>query len=119
MQSKSTADAIAGLVARLTSQPQWTNGRSPRIDLPQTASAAEVVDEVFVSASFGKGRVSTHRIIETRSVRIGSDPKPYLAVRVETNIGNMIVLVRYESAAGGSSAGGRWWSRVFDVAVAK
>ncbi len=104
-------DSIDLLVARLASSHGfWINGLSLTLSLPATASTEEVLARVFQMTGFDKGHVSTHRVLETRQVRI-PDSFPdaaYTAVLVETDFGRKIVLLRYESPTLG------WWSRVYD-----
>jgi hypothetical protein len=102
-------DAIGVLVAKLSASPLWTNGLSPTLPLPKTASVEAVLAEMFQHVSFDPGPVTSHRILVTRRVHIGSEPEPYTAVLVDTNLGRKIVLLRYD----GEELG--WWSRVFAV----
>jgi hypothetical protein len=103
-------DPIEALVDRLSSSHgMWTNGMFPKLDLPATASAEQVVARVFKMISFDKGRVKSHRILETREIRIrGPLPDTYTALLVDTDFGRKIVLLQYTSPSVG------WWSRVFD-----
>ena len=100
-------DSIDHLVARLSANPLWQNGRSPAIDLPEHASAEQVVAKVFEMISFDKGKVTKHRIVKVRRVEI--QRSPYTAALVETELGEKVVLFGF--------VGGRlgWWSRVFDA----
>ena len=96
------------LAAQLSSSPLWQNGISPIIALPQTASTEQVVSKVFETISFDQGKVTQHRVLEVRQVRIkGSLPDQYTAALVETNLGEKIVLLRHEGGPMG------WWSRVY------
>ena len=108
--AESSADAIDALVARLSEQPLWTNGLSPEVELDATDPIEEVLKQVFAAISFDQGRVTSHRVMETRRVSIGAEAAPYTAVLLETNLGRKIALLRHEGAAVG------WWSRVFDAA---
>ena len=104
-------DSIETLVARLSSSHGlWVNGLYPTLDLPATASTEQVVARVFQMTGFDKGHVSSHRILETRLVRIGDSfpDATYTAVLVETDLGRKIVLLQHSSPSGG------WWSRVYD-----
>jgi hypothetical protein len=108
-----TADAIDGLVERLSSSHGlWLNGAFADLGLPRAASMQQVVSRVFEMTGFDAGRVKEHRILETRQVRIaGSLPDEYTAVLVETDMGRKIVLLQYQ----GERARGMWWSRVYDA----
>ena len=88
----------------------WVNGVYPTLDLPATASTEQVVARVFQMTGFDKGHVSSHRILETRQVRIGDrfPDATYTAVLVDTDLGRKIVLRQHSSPSGG------WWSRVYD-----
>jgi hypothetical protein len=106
-------DPIARLLDRLsTSHGLWRNGLFPSIELPRTATNEQVVSRVFELSSFDKGRVSDHRIVETRQIRIPGDQDLYTALLVKTNLGRKIVLLRFN----GPSVG--WWSRVYDADAA-
>lgn len=102
-------DAISRQVKKLDAHGLWTNGLSPNIDLPPTASTADVVVKVLAAVGFDKGHVKTHRVLTEREVRVGTDPKPYRAALVETDLGKKVLLMRYESDSSG------WWSRVYDA----
>lgn len=102
-------DAISRKVASLDPHGLWTNGVSPKIDLPSTASTAEVLALMFTRVSFDRGPAKTHRVSTERDVRVGLDPMPYRVVLVETDVGQKIVFLRYEAESRG------WWTRVYDV----
>jgi len=105
----STDDAISRRIAQLDDFGLWTNGASPKIDLPPSATSEEVLAAMFSRVGFDKGHVKTHRVLQEREVPIGKDPKPYRAVLVETDLGRKVVLLRYESPATG------WWTRAYDA----
>ena len=100
-----TPDPIDRLVAGFSSSHGlWTRGLFPAIKLPGTASTDEVVAKVL------EGQVASYKILKARPVHIqGSLPDLYTAVLVQTNVGEKIVLFRYD----GETVG--WWSRIFDV----
>jgi hypothetical protein len=110
VKEKPVPDAIERLVERLSpTHGLWTNGLSPLIELPETATVAEVIARVFWMTGFDQGHVTSHQILETREVQVpASLPDRYTAVRVQTNFGEKIVLIQYQGEAAG------WWSRVFD-----
>ena len=103
-------DSIDALVDRLSaSHGAWGNRIFPTLGLPTSASTEQVVARVFEMVGFEKGRVTTHRILETRQVRIdnGVPGTIYTAVLVDTSLGHKIVLLRYLSPSLG------WWSAVY------
>lgn len=80
----------------------------PNLELPATATTDQVIARVFDMTGFEEGHVTRYRVLETRQVQIGSRPDMYTAAVVQTDLGNKVVLLKYESAAT------RWWSRVYD-----
>ncbi|MBI3202845.1 MAG: hypothetical protein HYZ29_15000 [Myxococcales bacterium] len=102
-------DAISERVKQLDAHGLWTNGMSPHIPLPSTASTAEVVAKVLAVVGFDKGHVKTHRVVTEREVQVGTDPKPYRAAIVESDLGKKVLFMRYEPDSS------RWWSRVYDA----
>ncbi len=104
----SQGDPVEALVKRLSeTHGLWINGLSPTLDLPATASPAEVVEQVFQRVSFAEGRVKKHSIVRVSEVTIaGGAPDPYTAVLVDSDQGQKIVLIQYQNSSG-------WWSRVF------
>jgi hypothetical protein len=102
-------DPISKQIASFDPYGLWTNGTSPKIDLPATASTEEVLTAMFGRVGFDKGHVKTHRVAEEREVHVGKDPTAYRAVLVETDLGRKVVLLRYESPATG------WWTRAYDA----
>jgi hypothetical protein len=99
----------AAQLEELSKSPLWTNGLSPKLDLPKTATADELLAKIFRVVSFDRGKVTKHRILEQRTLKIGGETEPYAAYRVDTDQGQKIVLMRYEGPAVG------WWSRIFDA----
>src|SRR5579871_4955095 len=107
------ADPINGLVIRLSSQPEWRYGIYPTIDLPQSTTTNQVVEQIFKTTAFrtdaGIQSVKTFKILEIRHVYIpASDADPYTAVLVETDLGRKIAVFRLEPDK-------KWWSRVYDA----
>jgi hypothetical protein len=116
-------DPITTLVERLSASPLWGNGRFPTLGLPATASTDEVIARIFEKTGFAEGQVTHYRILETRLVQIPDDsaypnsgagriakrlPYTYMAALVRTDLGDKIVLLKYEDPPTG------WWSRVYD-----
>jgi hypothetical protein len=103
-------DPIDFLVKDLSSSSLWDNGIFPMLGLPETASIEQVVSETFKKTGFDKGQVTSFKILRVRQVHIhGSLPDLYTAVLVQTDLGEKIVLLKYQGDAAG------WWSRVYDA----
>jgi hypothetical protein len=101
-------DPIDELVQKLSADPLWLNGRYPDLDLAADAPTDQLIARVLERTGFEDGYVKTHRILETRVVRIkGEIADSYLAALVDTDLGRKIVLLKYERTG--------WWSRVYAV----
>ena len=97
---------IDSLVARLSDgHGLWTNGSSPTIDLPATATTNDVLHAMFERVSFDQGPVKTFTVVEERQVTIPPDTAPYRAARLHTDQGDLVVLLRFESTT--------WWTRAY------
>lgn len=108
-QAAAKGDPITRLVEKLAASHVWRNGMYPELMLPATASTDEVIARVFEVTSFGQGRAKQYRILETRLVQISESlPYTYIAALVRTELGDKIVLLKYEDPPTG------WWSRVYD-----
>jgi hypothetical protein len=81
----------------------WLNGLYPTLDLPEMTPPQAVLEAMFQLISFDEGRVTEFEILEERVVQI--DEADYKALRLTTNQGPKIVLMRY---------GSEWWTRVYD-----
>jgi hypothetical protein len=107
------SDPIDRLVAKLSTDDMWMNGYFTAIDLPRTASTEEIVAQ----ALHPKGRpawlptVRSYQVVSVRQVYIGSPAGDlnFKAVQVDTNLGQKIVLLRYESQMMS------WWHRTYDA----
>ncbi|MGE0491607.1 MAG: hypothetical protein AB7S38_20515 [Vulcanimicrobiota bacterium] len=100
-----SADPIDQLVTRLSqTHGLWINGPFPALSLGSEATCQQVLDEMFTRISFDPGRVERFQVDEQRNVTI--DGLDYVAVKLTTNLGQKIVLLRYESGSG-------WWTRVY------
>jgi hypothetical protein len=85
----------------------WQNGTFPDINLPRTAST----EEVLCKALEGDRQVTNYSIVKVRHVSIHSDfLHLYTEVIVQTNLGEKIVLFKYEGQTHGF-----WWSRIYDA----
>ena len=106
-----TPDPIDHLVADLSATHGfWTNGIGRDIVLLKTASTEQVVEQVFKTAIFEKGRVTTYKILKVRQVHIQvNTPELYTAVLVQTDLGKKITLFRFQEHFG------NWWYRVYDA----
>lgn len=104
-------DAIDRLVAKLASSfGTWMNGGAPVLDSPKDAPIEAVVREVFEKTSFAQGKATEVKLLHQRQVRLeGSLPDIYMAVRVQTNMGEKIVILQENREGIG------WWSRVYAV----
>jgi hypothetical protein len=91
------------MVNRLSASPFWSNGLSPKVDLPPTASVDDVIAGVFERTSLDRGRVTSYVIVETRRVSIVGAFQEFHAVLLDTNLGRQIALLQYQ----GPSVG--WW----------
>ncbi|HEY2328353.1 MAG TPA: hypothetical protein VGI63_00895 [Verrucomicrobiae bacterium] len=107
----STPDPIDQLVTDLSSTHGfWINGIGRDVILPKTASPEQVIKQVFHTAFFDKGQVTSYKILNIRQVHIqGVSPELYTAVLVQTNFGKKIVLLKYQEHFAS------WWNRVYDA----
>lgn len=98
-------DPIDRLAASLSSsQGLWVNGLSPLpIQLPPSATQAEVLARSFQDAGFDSGRVRQYRVLDSRQVIVLHRVGKYVMVLVKTNLGKMIVMTDY-------SKNGKGWS---------
>jgi hypothetical protein len=113
-QASMKPDPIDALVAELaTTHGMWENGAFQPIKLPADASAEQVLDKVFKSTTPQDGkRIKRYKVIEQRKIAISSltgieESPNFKAVRLDTDHGPRIVLLRYLQSDG-------WWSRSFD-----
>lgn len=104
-------DAIDRLAAKLASSfGTWMNGGAPVLDSPKDAPVEEVVKEVLDKTSFAAGKVKEFKILQQRQVRLeGPHSDIYTAVRVQTDMGEKIVVLQEKGQGIG------WWSRVYAV----
>lgn len=100
-------DAIDSLVERLWGSAEWADGKPadlyPRVDLPTTASAEQLVARLFQQQVHYLDGAETFRILGSRTVFVLKPSEPYLAVLVDTNLGQRVVMFRYDEARAG------WW----------
>ena len=111
-KEKNLSDPIERLVKRLSStHGLWINGIYPTFNLPPTAKTKQVVAEVFRMTNFNQGRVIHYKVVQTREVQIsvGMPLERYTAALVQTNLGEMIVLIQYQGKTS------EWWCRVYNV----
>jgi len=102
-------DPIGKVEAYIKGSMLWTNGVSPKIDLPASAKPEEVLADFLEKASFDKGKVTSPKIVTTRTIDVSSaGDKPYTAVYFESGQGNFVIVMRHE----GSETG--WWTKAFD-----
>lgn len=102
-------DPIGKVEAYIKGSMLWTNGLSPKIDLPASAKPEEVLAAFLEKASFDKGKVTSPKIVATRAIAVSSaETHPYTAVYFESEQGNYVIVMRHE----GSETG--WWTKAFD-----
>jgi hypothetical protein len=101
-------DAIDWLFAEFWSSG-GENGPVQKADLPETASAEDVVSNVSKMQWHDK-ELKGYRILEIRQIQHPRYPTRYTAVLVQTDIGQKIVLFRYERDRWAG-----WWFRVYDA----
>ena len=102
-------DAIGKVEAYIKDSMLWTNGLSPKIDLPESAEPEEVLTAYLEKASCDKGKVTSPEIVATRTiVTSASEDDPYTAVYFESEQCNHVVVMRHEGGAVG------WWTKAFD-----
>jgi hypothetical protein len=90
-----TPDQIDRLVTNLSSNGMWANGAGTDIRLPETASTEQVTERVF---QLNPGNVRLTKILKIRQVRIGDGSHAlYTAVLVQTDLGQKIVLLRWNA----------------------
>src|SRR5262249_46249106 len=105
-------DAIDAFVAALSATGGlWLNG-TDYVHGSSAGSPEEVASETFRNGKFWEGFLTSYRILETRKFQIG-DLGTYIAVLADTNLGQMIVLMR--QIEGKDSTEGHWWRRVYDA----
>jgi hypothetical protein len=101
-------DPINQLVTKLSlSNGYWACGIFTPVNLPSSASTAEVISE-YCDSAYGD---SSHRIITSRRVCIGiSIPANYYtAVLMDTVYGRKIVLLQDQESIAG------WWCKEYDA----
>jgi len=102
-------DPIGEVEAYIKDSPLWTNGVSPKIDLPVSAKPEEVLAAFLEKASFDKGKVTSPKIVATRVIAVSSaETHPYTAVYFESEQGNYVIVMRHEGVETG------WWTKAFD-----
>jgi len=88
----------------------WLNGFNSVVPLPEKATTEKLVDYLFDRASEVRHAKISHTIESIRQVHIeGGEVEHYTAVRVKTNVGEMIVLLAYRGPVLG------WWHRIYDA----
>ena len=106
-QNSHKPDAIDSFVAAfLANGGLWLNG----VDGPDVlaSSPQQVVSETLRTTHFESGMMTSYRILDLRKVRIGGFGV-YTAVLVDTNFGQVIVLMQ------NSSKPDHWWRRIYDA----
>jgi len=99
-------DLIGALVTRLkATRGMWVNGYYTPIELPATTPIPQVLAAVLETIHYDERRATTYHIVEIREVQVEFQQR-YVAVLVETDLGNKIVLLRHTESG--------WWNRVYD-----
>jgi hypothetical protein len=100
-------DPIDSLAQRLSSDRYWHNGYVYPINLPASASPNKLIIEAFDHTAASDVKPATMHISNQRKVKIKGFE--YLALLVETDVGEKIVLLQYVEKAH------CWFSYVFNV----
>jgi hypothetical protein len=99
-------DPIELLIKRLSDLQDgglWKNGLSPNLNLPATTTINQIVENYFGSVGYDSGKVTRHRILKSQRAHIQNED--YQVIYVETDLGNMILVVRYMRTG--------WWAKEF------
>lgn len=100
-------DPIESVVRSESSNPYFPSGMFKPLRLPATATAEEVVCQIFSNrVALGSGELSGLTILTNRVVQISGES--YTVALVRTSVGEHVVLVKYSQQSHG------WWSRVYD-----
>ena len=96
-------DPIDQLVAKLTTQPLWNNGEYIPVKLPESATAEQVLQQVFQNLL-----VANTKVLEVRQVKITPDvTRAYSAALYQTGAVRKIVLCQFQN--------GGWWNRIYEA----
>ena len=88
----------------------WLNGGAPTIDLPENASATEVIEQAAQKQPFDQGLIKTYKVMETRTVMLsdlGGNPTEYIAAHIESDLGEKVLIFNFKTF-------GYWWARFYD-----
>ena len=100
-------DTIDRLVERLRVSAEWASGGPndlyPRLDMPTTANAEQLVAHLFQKQIHYLKGVETYQILGSRNVYVFEPSETYLAVLLDTNLGQKVVMFRYDESKKG------WW----------
>ncbi|HTR43382.1 MAG TPA: discoidin domain-containing protein [Pseudomonadales bacterium] len=108
-QDSTRLDAIDSMIAAFSKYGDlWMNGIDA-FDGSQAGSPEEVISETFRKAKFQNGLMTSYRILDVRKVRMDELDGDYTAALVDTNLGQMIVLMRK------SATPGQWWRRIYSA----
>ncbi len=95
---------IDALVQRLQAGHGWRNGLYSKLDLSPSAATEDLLRLMFRRMSFQEGRVTAFDIREEREVAMDTGT-PYRVVRLDTDMGRVIVLLHYEPHG--------WWNHAY------
>lgn len=100
-------DAINRHVERLWGSAEWASGGPsdsyPRLDAPATANAEQLVSQLFKQQIHYLDGAETFQILASRHVYVHKPSDTYLAVHIDTNLGQKIVMFKYDETRAG------WW----------
>jgi len=103
-------DTIERLLERLRKSAEWASGGPvdmyPRLQLPATANADQLIAQLLEQQIHYLKGIDKLQILDSRNVYISQPSNTYLAVLIETNHGQKVVLFKYDERATG------WWRSV-------
>jgi hypothetical protein len=104
-----TPDPIDRLMNRLDSSDAWKFDEFPGLDLSATATAEQLIAQLFGRDIVKDEGIERYEILMTRYRHIPlTSEDSYLVVLVDTNLGMKIALFTYRNPEEG------WWNRSFD-----
>ena len=112
-QDSTKPDALDSFVAMLSADGgMWQNGIDAMNGI-QAETPEKVVAGTLRTAKFQAGLLTSYRIVGLREIRIGQFPETYTAALLDTNLGQMVMLMQHTQ--GNGSTPGHWWRRIYDA----
>ncbi|HSY18533.1 MAG TPA: discoidin domain-containing protein [Candidatus Acidoferrales bacterium] len=106
-------DALDAFVTMLSADGGlWING-TDAIDGIQAETPEDVVSKTLRTAKFEAGMLTSYWIVSLRKIHLGEFPDDYTAALLDTNVGQMVMLMQYTK--GNDSTPGHWWRRIYDA----